>query len=145
MKTLLTFCTTALLLILTAAAPQNDEPNPQEFDLNNQYQTRTRSFGVGMFPKKGAPVMNLLIDNYSNKSISIRLKDKKGNVYYMEMLGKKRRRSWLKFNMSEMKDAVYQVIVFNGKDKIVKEINLRTVAVPLPEPQMEQQRLISMR
>jgi hypothetical protein len=145
MKTLLTLGLVLLMSIAALATSLTDDPNPQDFDVNNQYQTKTRGFGVGMFPKKGTLTMNLLIENYSTKSILITLKDKKGKVYFSQLLGKKQRRNWLKINMEEMKDAVYEVIVFNGRDKITKEINLRTQQVPLPEPKLEEQRLISMK
>ncbi len=145
MKTLLTFGLALLLGMAALATSVHDDPDPQDVDVNNQYQTKTKGFGVGMFPKKGTVTMNLLVDNYSSRSIRITIKDKKGKVYFTELLGKRQRRNWLKLNMIELKDDVYQVVVFNGRDKIVKEINLRTQKVPLLEPKIEEQRLISMK
>ena len=144
MKTLLNVCIAILVGFVSIATPKNDDPEPEKFNENNHYQTKTRSFGVVMYPKKDALVMNVMVDNYSSKSIIVQLKDEKGELYFSTSLGKRQRRSWLKLNMGDLKDAVYQLVIFNGKDKVVKEINLKTLKVPLPEPKMEEQRLISM-
>lgn len=145
MKTLLNVFIAILAGFVAIATPQSDDPDPEKFNENNHYQTKTRSFGVGIYPKKDALIMNVMVDNYSNKSIVVQLKDGKGELYFSTSLGKRQRRSWLKLNISELKDAVYQIIIFNDKDKVVKEINLKTLKVPLPEPKIEEQRLISMR
>ncbi len=144
MKTLLSLAITMLFCMVSLAQPFVENPDPQDFDTNNHYQTKTNGFGVGMFPKKGTLTMNLLIDNYSNKSILVVMKDKKGTTYFSELIGRRERRSWLKINMEALKDDVYEVTILNGKDKVIREINLRTLKVPLPEPKMEEQRLISM-
>jgi|GEM_PF-4015225 len=142
MKTHLTWCVALLLSASVFAIPPNDEP---DLNVNNQYQTRTATFGVGMFPKKGVPVINLLVDNYSDKSIGITLRDSKGVIYHTERMDRQQRRAWMKFNMSQLKDDVYQVVIQNGKDRVIKEVNVKTQQVPLTEPHTEEQKLISMR
>ncbi len=109
--------------------------------VNNAYQTKTRSFGVGIFPRKDGVVLNMLVENYFVRNIAITITNNKGLIIYTTAIGKRQRQCWLKFNMSAMPDDTYLFVAENGKDKIVKEFKLTTWK---SEP-VEEHRLITLR
>ena len=90
--------------------------------------------------------MNMLLENYSAKDITVTLKTNYGKTLCTERIGKRTRSIRLKFNFSQMPDDKYLFVVENGKDRVVKEMNVTTTEpVPVIEQKFVSQRMISMR
>lgn len=140
MKTLLTVLVAGLLCTASFATPLVVHDDSTHTLINNAYQTKTRSFGVGIFPRKDGMVMNMLVENYFVRHIDITIQNAKGIVFYTTSIGRRQRQCWLKFNMATMPDDTYLFVVDNGKDKVVKEFTLTTKK---SQP-VEEYRLITM-
>ena len=147
MKTAFTMGALLCTALAFAAPPATVSPGDTTHHLiDNANQTKTRTFGVSVFPKPGTLVMNMLLENYSAKDITVTLKTNYGKTLCTERIGKRTRSIRLKFNFSQMPDDKYLFVVENGKDRVVKEMNVTTTEpVPVIEQKFVSQRMISMR
>jgi hypothetical protein len=82
-----------------------------------------KSFAVGVFASKDAQKVNLTIENYANKALTITLKDENGSVIYTEAVQKGIANYWRKFDMSQVEANACSFTVSDGKESISKGLN----------------------
>lgn len=89
------------------------------------------SLVVGVYPASQANKICLAIEKQPNTLVSVQLLGPTGDELYHDHLPKKGDRFSQVFDMNELKDGTYTLRVKQGKDVIVKLIQLHTAA---PEP-----------
>jgi hypothetical protein len=81
---------------------------------------KKKSFAMGMYASANAEKMNLTIENYAAKPLTITLKDKSGTVLYTEVVKKNTPKYWRKFDVSDL-TANCKVEVSDGSETISQE------------------------
>lgn len=129
MKKLVKSLCLALLAIVVAeySALAEERPTPAP-------TAKTKSFQVGMYQSANTLKMNLLIEKAASEKLTVTLRNEKNDIIYSEQVGKKSEKYWRKFDLDGMKDGLYRFEISNGKDKIVKEVELSTDK-PIGEPE----------
>jgi hypothetical protein len=83
-------------------------------------------FRVGMYRIKNTLTMNFLMEKQKGEKVTVQLIDAKGKVLHQELVGKSMVKFGRKFNFSEMQDGHYTLEVSDDKERIVKNIFLRS-------------------
>lgn len=91
---------------------------------NDGRVTETKTFDVGMYRVVNSMKVNLLIEKEIGNSLEISLKNSNGEIIYVESLGKKMEKFAKKFDLSNLENGKYTFEIANGKEKIVKEIDV---------------------
>jgi hypothetical protein len=92
-------------------------------------KTSKSTFEVGMYRVTNTMKINVLITKTTGAAVSISLKDENGTEVYSEKLGKKDTSYSRKLNLENLSDGKYTLVVSNGTEKTVKEIDLSTKAL----------------
>lgn len=117
MKTLVkTFAVVALLITTSLARAEDNNADPK----------KTMSFEIGLFQSKNSMKMNVIIEKTADKDLIVRLRDSKGEILVTEHVNKKDTSYHAKYDMSELVDGKYTFEFTQGRDKMVKEVNLVT-------------------
>lgn len=87
---------------------------------------RTRTFAVNVFPTVEKTKMNVMIEKYFNVSLNIKVLDAKGNTLSGDVMPKRSKGYWRKFDLNQLPDGVYKFQVSNGVETITKEVVLIT-------------------
>ena len=92
------------------------------------------SFQVAMYRVINSLNMNVRIEKAGNDLVTVKIIDQHGVVLYRDLVGKKQNKYGRTLNFSELGDGKYRVVVSNGKDEVVKELQLSTKALyEMPE------------
>jgi hypothetical protein len=96
--------------------------------------TRTKSMGVAIYRSINTAKMNLMIENYIEVPIQVKLMNENKEVLHAEKVGKRLKKYWRKFDMETMKDGLYTFEVSDGFTKITKAFRLETQKVEVKQP-----------
>ena len=96
--------------------------------VNNTAPTKLNTFEVGMYQSVNTMKMNVMIKKSADKSLSVVLKDEKGNVLYSERVTKGTECYHGKYDLSELADGKYTFEFIKGDEKVIKEVNLSSEA-----------------
>ena len=83
-------------------------------------------FEVGMYRVVNSMKINLMIEKTEGVWVEIRLKNEKNEVIYTEVVNKRSKNFAKKFDLAGLEDGKYRFEITNGKETIVKEVNLGT-------------------
>ncbi len=86
----------------------------------------TKSFAVGVFASQNAEKLNVTIENYANKTLTVKLKDENGATVYTETVNKTTPKYWRKFDVSQIGSENCSVEVSDGTETISKDLNSTT-------------------
>lgn len=87
-----------------------------------------KTFDVGMYRVVNTMKINVMIAKEQGNWIEIRLKDADNETIYVEVVNRKTTQFAKKFDLEGLQDGKYRFEITNGKETIVKEINLQTNA-----------------
>lgn len=87
-----------------------------------------KTFDVGMYRVVNTMKINVMIAKEQGNWIEIRLKDADNETIYVEVVNRKTTQFAKKFDLEGLEDGKYRFEITNGKETIVKEINLQTNA-----------------
>lgn len=87
---------------------------------------RTRTFAVNVFPTTEKTKMNVMIEKYFNVPLDIKVLDTKGNILSGDVMPKRKKGYWRKFDLNQLPDGVYKFQISNGVETITKEVVLIT-------------------
>jgi len=87
-----------------------------------------KTFDVGMYRVVNTMKINVMIAKEQGNWIEIRLKNKDNETIYVEVVNRKTTQFAKKFDLEGLEDGEYRFEITNGKETIVKEINLQTKA-----------------
>ena len=88
-----------------------------------------KPFAVGLFAAKNEQKVNLTIENYANKALTVTLIDENGATIYTESVKKGTAKYWRKFDMSQVEANNCSFTVSDGTETISKVLNapVRTI------------------
>lgn len=90
-----------------------------------------KTFDVGMYRVVNTMKVNVTISKEQGNWVEIRIKNEKSETIYVEVVNRKAKQFAKKFDLEGLEDGKYRFEITNGKETIVKEINLQT---NLPNP-----------
>ncbi|MCF2486864.1 hypothetical protein [Dyadobacter sp. CY347] len=119
------FC--ALALTLSLASFTTDKKKNHE----DKAASNAVTFDAALYKVKETNKVKLSVNKAADEKLRITLKDKGGNVFYSEVYdnnGSKYRRV---FDLEEMNDGVYYFELFYNKEKLVKEVQIKSTSEKL--------------
>lgn len=116
MKTLFS----SLLLALTISA------STASFANTDDKMTAPASYQVGMYASQSATKLNVMIAKEKGATVRVQVLNEQGEALATEQISKYETGHRVRFDLSQLKDGKYQVVVTDGASKTVKEINLQT-------------------
>lgn len=87
---------------------------------------KRKSFQVGMYRVIHSLTMNVLIEKKLGERVVVRLLDPKGHVLFQDFMGTRQKKYGRKFDFSQVADGSYQVVITNGEEEVIKDIQLST-------------------
>ncbi|GAB3334469.1 hypothetical protein GCM10027299_42710 [Larkinella ripae] len=93
---------------------------------NSDNEKAAAAYQVGMYPSAEAAKVNVTVAKEKGTSLDVLLLDGSGTVLATHHLNKSETTSRTRFDLSELQDGSYKVVVSDGSSKIVKEVNLQT-------------------
>lgn len=92
----------------------------------------TNSMSMSMYPSLDQTKMNVHIVNHHGKRLRVEFLNGKGICYASELIPRKVGTYHLKFNVEALSIGTYQIVINDGKNKIVKsfEINENVSTTP---------------
>ena len=85
----------------------------------------SESFKVGMYNVQNSFVIRLFIEKMTCDDIKIELKNKNGTPLFSKFMGKKEAIKCFNIDMSNLESANYTLEISNGKELMVKNLNLK--------------------
>lgn len=79
-----------------------------------------------VYPSSNATTVNVIVNQSTERNTAVRLLDQNGLVLAQQFIGKSSKATMTRFNLSQLKDGVYQVEIVSGQSKEVKQIQLTT-------------------
>jgi len=120
MKTLVSSFLIALFAtVSTVSFARIDDRAPRE-------SKAAAAFKVGVYPSVESTKLNVLIAKEKGADISVQLRNEQGYILATQWVSRKETNCRLRFDLSELEDGKYQVVVSDGATKTVKEMNLAT-------------------
>ena len=83
------------------------------------------SFKVGIYNVQNSFIMRVFIEKMTGDAIKIELKDKNGTSLFSKFTGKKEAIKCFNIDMSNLESANYTLEISNGKELMVKNLNLQ--------------------
>ena len=83
------------------------------------------TFKVGMYNVQNSFVIRVFIEKMTGDAIKIELKDKNGTSLFSKFAGKKDALKCFNIDMSNLESANYTLEISNGKELMVKSLNLK--------------------
>ncbi|WP_128547844.1 hypothetical protein [Larkinella soli] len=91
------------------------------------------SYQVGMYASSEAAKLNVMVAKEKGTQVSVQLLGENGQVLAIQRLSKHDTSVRTRFDLSELEDGKYTVVVTDGSSKTVKEVNLQTKRPVQPE------------
>lgn len=93
---------------------------------NNDNEKASSSYHVGLYPSIEAAKINVMVAKEKGTVLDVLLLDKQGVVLATHRLSKNETSTRTRFDMNELRDGVYTIVVSDGSSKVTKEVNLQT-------------------
>ena len=131
MKTL--FASALLALTIATSSTSFAADNKETAGTKSTYQSV-------VYPVINTTKIRVNISKEKSTRINVSLKNEAGETLAVERLGKGHESSAVRFDLNELEDGIYQVVISDGNTKQVKEIKLKTNV-----PTVETERHIAMK
>ena len=106
---------------------------------NNDNTKTAATYQVGMYPSAETAKVNVMVAKEKGQALNVKLLDGNGAVLATHQLDKNDTTTRTRFDLSQLEDGNYKIVVGDGASKIVKEVNLQT------KTPVQAERLISLR
>lgn len=100
-------------------------------DANDATNTQT-TFKVGVYQTLNTMKVNVMIEKLSGKNLTVFIKNADGEVLHTERIGKKQVTYHGKFNLEDLENGKYSFEICDGKNKIVKNVEVGRTKVNAP-------------
>ena len=127
MKTIAQTLLAALLLAAPALATANaaainraDEPTA------NATITTTNAFRMAVYAGAKPMIINVVVEKQTAKSMTVRVVDHNGAILQEQTIGKQQGNFRYRFDLSELTDGTYSVVVTSGADKSSHPVTITT-------------------
>lgn len=91
--------------------------------------SRTKTMGVAIYQSVNTSTMNLMIENYIEVPLKVRLLDETNAILHEEVVSKRLKSYRRKFNMEQVKDGSYTFEITDGFNRVVKTFRVDTPEV----------------
>lgn len=95
----------------------------------HENDNKASTFEVGMYSLDNSHKVRLILEKEKNVSLTITLKNEKGQVIFKEYLSKKSTSYDKYFNLSELKNGTYTFEIDNGSEKVTKVVVTETETI----------------
>lgn len=121
-----TSAATALLAAVLFAGELAALPlKPKKECKNNECQT----FKVSLYRVKDTYAVKLLMEKQQGEKVNVRLLDRSGKILHQEYVSSHLNQYGRKFNLEELGDGDYTIEISNNREKITRNIQLKTSKV----------------
>ncbi|MGA0558787.1 hypothetical protein ACO2Q8_19165 [Larkinella sp. VNQ87] len=100
---------------------------------NTDNEKTGTAYQVGLYPSSESAKVNVIVAKEKGTALDVVLLDRSGVILATYHLNKNETTTRTRFDMSELQDGTYQVVVSDGASKVVKEVNLQTKKPVQPE------------
>jgi hypothetical protein len=100
---------------------------------NTDNEKAASTYQVGMYPSSEPTKLNVMVAKEKGTSLNVQLLDGRGIVLANHRLDKNDTSTRTRFDLSQLEDGNYKIVVSDGASKIVKEVNLQTKTPVQPE------------
>jgi hypothetical protein len=100
---------------------------------NSDNEKEAGTYQVGLYPSAQNAKVNVMVAKEKGSLLSVQLLDGSGAVLVTQQLDKNETTTRTRFDLSQLQDGKYKVVVTDGASKIVKEVNLQTKTPVQPE------------
>jgi hypothetical protein len=88
---------------------------------NENKENKASNFEVGMYSLNGTAKVRLLLEKEKGANLVVSLKNDKGEVLFKEFLGKNSTGYNKYFNLDELANGTYELVIDNGSEVITKK------------------------
>ncbi|WP_234734052.1 hypothetical protein [Tellurirhabdus bombi] len=127
-KMLLLGCSMALCS-LTAFA---DDPETDK-KANAEYVTRTKTMTVAAYPNREHTKMHFIVENHIDVPLYVTFLGKNDQELYSQKVGKHKKPTHQVFNLQDLPNGDYQIVVSDGYNKVIKSFRIDTREVQVPK------------
>ncbi len=92
---------------------------------NETKPTEPASFNVGMYFDKHSGNIKTFIEKQAGKFLLISFQDEHGNELESTIVGKKREKGMIAFNVKELPNGTYQMKISSGKEQSVHVLDIQ--------------------
>lgn len=111
------FASLALAFLVSFASFAGDDSKPVD--------SKKAAVQTAVYPSASAR-LNVIVDNATDRSVTVRVLNEKGAMLAEQTIGKSKKPTISRFDLSQLTDGVYQVEISNGDSREVKQIKLQT-------------------
>lgn len=131
MRNVTKFMMIALCSVLVSETVLAEEQNPATRTETKQEDASVKkaSFEVGMYRVIRSLKMNILVEKKLGDLVFVKLLDQKGHVLFKDVLSRRQQKYGRKFDFSQVPDGHYSVVISNGNEEVVKDIQLSTYSL----------------
>lgn len=128
MRNVTKFMMIALCSVLVSETVLAEGQNPTARTETKQEDASVKkaSFEVGMYRVIRSLKMNILVEKKLGDLVFVKLLDQKGRVLFKDVLSRRQQKYGRKFDFSQVPDGHYFVVISNGNEEVVKDIQLST-------------------
>jgi hypothetical protein len=116
----------ALALTLSLSSFAGDKRNKKA-----EKDSKPATFNVALYQVSNTNKVKLAVDKDDDSRLRIVLKDKVGKVFYSEVFNEKDSKYRRVFDLDEMHDGTYYFEMFYQKQKLTKEVQIRSTSEKL--------------
>lgn len=84
---------------------------------------KVTGFGTGIYTTKAGKI-NISVDKYNHKPATIELEDKKGNIYYQEVVGKNKTQFRRSLDINQLPAGEYTLYITSNGEKLTKKLEV---------------------
>ncbi|MFD1141253.1 T9SS type A sorting domain-containing protein [Larkinella insperata] len=93
---------------------------------NNDNEKTATSYQVGLYPSVETAKINVMVAKEKGTTLDVALLDGQGTVLATHRLTKNETSTRTRFDLNQLQDGVYTIVVSDGSSKVSKEVNLQT-------------------
>lgn len=93
---------------------------------NSDKEKAVASYQVGMYPSAEVAKLNVVVAKEKGVALDVVLMNNNGLILATHRLSKNETTTRTRFDLSELQDGNYKVVVSDGSSKVIKEVNLLT-------------------
>ncbi|RAJ96050.1 putative secreted protein (Por secretion system target) [Larkinella arboricola] len=93
---------------------------------NSDNEKKANSYHVGLYPSVQTAKVNVMVAKEKGTALDVLLLDGQGTVLATHRLAKNETSTRTRFDLNQLQDGTYTVVVSDGSSKIIKDFNLQT-------------------
>lgn len=106
---------------------------------NTDNEKKASSYQVGLYPSVEKAKVNVMVAKEKGTALDVILLDRRGLILATHRLCKSETSTHTRFDLSDLQDGTYKIVVSDGSSKVEKDFNLQT------KKPVQAERLISLR